>query len=311
MSLSLAFRTITDFETLVVVDKENAIGALNGKLDPAGWSKFWLSNPWEFDDNVPVAMLKDDRWLSEAFQSQRDVAFARFQDCVNEWIASGRGPDGSERASDRSYLKSPNASAVAARFWNTSRMIMVFPGGPRPDDWMIRYPGLAFHQADSPNLGRLIHLPPEEDGYRFDFAEWKIERLVATLLSTNWRFSIARCRKCQTYFHLDDAQKKKLFKRGTFCSVAHRQSFSAELCVKNSRATRQEKSMTAAVTYLLAQNKTDISWFDDLRFKMRLLEHVNKHRLKNQLKRHLTWITCNEEQIAAEANKQRAIVSPH
>ena len=235
------------------MDIDDVLRALNGNLSGPEWNTFWSGSHWsEIDDKLPADYDAD--LISRTWIAQRDAALDIMRRCVDEWVNSGRRTKGMEAVRWRSLTRSPLARATAAAYWETSRI-----------------------QQENDSVLRL--LPPRQDRFGFDYAEWKAQQIVAVLLASDWRLQIARCRypKCkQPYFLLEPEQTKRTYQDGIFCQVPnHRRIVAAARHLQDYRKAVDDVLVEWAADYL-ERTEAPTDWHEKRAIKAALASHLQK-----------------------------------
>jgi histone H3/H4 len=268
---------------------------------------------WELND-AAITYETEVKGLMKSLLDRREAGLRQLTGFVDRWIDSGRTPEGGEAAMNRSYERIPDATAAAHEFFRESKHLMMFPGMPNPDVWLLP-PGIFKELVGSPGSTdpTLQLLPP--DGGDFERIDWRVQKLISIILCSDLRYRIARCRglvskgkTCGRYFLLNDRQTKKTFKRGTFCDENHRQLFTATEAMRSKRAKVHAWRIATAAGYVATRRKTD-EWFADRNFKRLIKNYVNDHRRRQSLdagRIEQSWITRNQADIENKAAEIRS-----
>lgn len=259
---------------------EQILGLLNGTLNAAEVNAFWMGDSF-FETNVRAthnelaekirrrqktshirAVHVAARRFSEALVMERDAALRKLRACIDEWIDSGRRPDGTECVIERSEIRARSAVTEAEIFWRTSRFerSSALPLGSvkswkDPETWMSPE-DLQRHRAQMASFkdGSLVRiLPPINES--FDNPPWKVRRSIAALLDSDVRVRIAKCRyeKCSAPYFLLKKPKNKLYERGLFCSREHSNKVGARFHRAQTRHDKDAKYILLMAEFCLRQ----------------------------------------------------------
>lgn|GEM_PF-3578233 len=134
----------------------------------------------------------------------------RLRSLVDEWIATGRSPDGREMPHHRSLDgcsldAEPSPVAVFNRLMAESLQagerggLWFLPKGPKMEPGFIAFKSIPSGGLDNPEAA----------------AREYADRLFCALMLVDWNVSICKCARCGKYFEI--ACPRSIYKRGTHC----------------------------------------------------------------------------------------------
>jgi hypothetical protein len=165
---------------------------------------------WHLPDTIT---RKQGRSIGAALVS------AHLRALVDEWLETGRDPDGSEWPSRRDLCKAPRGWEVASEFLDQS-------------------PPTVFPAAEGGGFSLVIAEPHWGRPWAGDFfaaQQVAAGRLFVGVLASDWQQRLCKCRysPCGRYFV--GAKVRQGYRHGTFCSRAHRARASADAVTKARR----------------------------------------------------------------------------
>jgi hypothetical protein len=284
-------RSLVQIHAQVDVDIREVVKLLNGSMTDLEEHQFWMRGDTfhEVDDRVPEGY--DSESLSRMWIQQRAIACDTLRRSISEWIDSGRRKNGRESSRHRDLKRAPLAQALATQFWQTSRII---------------------HKA-----GNLQLLPPLGADFGFDRAEWKVQRIIAVIVASDWRLLLAKCRykKCKRpYFLLDKKRTERTYKDGIFCRIpSHRRIAAAKRHIGDYRKKVQQQLTQWAAERLDGMHAPEYWWHENRRIKESLAAHLalkfdseqGKHGIRKKTKRSkedeksikVNWVTRHWREI--------------
>ena len=265
-------------------DCETLLALLNGELarDSKRWAAFWSVSPAR-------VRAKFSAYRKATTEVQRLVAGP-----VDEWLDSGRRSDGSEAPEERCVKPLTTASLAVTHYCVTARVTPTFAKG-------IPFVQLSswFRTGEDEVSDKVLRAYNP----RAHAAHESRRIFTMLLLSEDWRFRLAKCRKCSTYFLL--SRHRETYRNGCFCSVAHNRSASATKRMEGKRNECRQKQIEWAATELLKLRKNNLSCYDDTQLKDKLVTAVNRQLHKNRIQEIIAvnWITHRKSEIEKKANE--------
>jgi hypothetical protein len=183
---------------------------------------------------------------------------AHLRKLIDEWLATGWQPDGSEEPKNRSIHRAPNAWAYAHEFLEDNPMTF------------------------TPTLGA--------DGFSVDIAlpRWDVKgaceffsaqiqealRLFVGVLASDWKERLCKCRytPCGRYFI--HPKPRDSYRHGTFCCHQHASHTANRVWTRLFRVRAKEYLIEAAARELLARKIADARWLADADIKGQLAAHL-------------------------------------
>jgi hypothetical protein len=217
------------------------------------------------------------------FAEQKRV---RLRVLVDEWLDTGKQPDGTEspmkrRLADLSGADLPCKDALKA--------------------FLAQHPPTVLLRNEGVPLARL-HFEPFT-GNVPDY--WPIETHAAFLffcmISSDWCYSIAKCRypKCGTYFLLSNPNKS--WAQGTFCTVEHNRASSAAKLTDKRRKDADQDLREEAARMLRLKISADRFWYEDHALMATTAEELTLWIAKKSSQPRLDisskWLKWNREKI--------------
>lgn len=168
---------------------------------------------------------------------------------VNEWLETGRRADGVEDPRARNLLKAYWAC------WAVQRLSAQFE--PATDGLVLRFP-------EVPQVGLAGSLDPLGDANRF-FALFQL---------SPWRYTIAECRTCRTYFELN--HWNRAYKSGTLCKDCAR-SKRSESAARSTKQAREsaERELYRVAAERFAKRVTEPGWSRNAELRSAIVAHLN------------------------------------
>jgi hypothetical protein len=227
---------------------------------------------WHLPDTIAP---KQSRLIGEALVS------AHLRTLVDEWLETGRDPDGSEWPSRRDLHKALRGWQVAAEFLEQSPPTM--------------YP------AESSGFSLTIAEPHWGRPWAGDFfaaQEVTAGRLFVGILASDWQQRLCKCRysPCGRYFV--GAKVRRSYRHGTFCSREHRAHASADAVTK-ARRHHARFALVEAAAHWLARRHRSSAWQGDHDLKARLAAVLSEQISRNPYLRAgresvgVKWVTRN------------------
>jgi hypothetical protein len=206
---------------------------------------------------------------------------------VDEWLATGRDPDGSERPASRNLHFA----------WSVARAV---------DEYMEKHT-MKYRLTDEGRftlvMGEITAAPWVTDP--FESAKVDAKRLMVGIVASDWADQLCKCRYhlCGRYFLL--AKPRQSYRNGTFCCRSHQSRHSATASVRSQRQKVAAELIDAAAKQLVQWRIADPGWQDRGREKARLAERVSGYIVKQKnpnLKAYrpwvkVNWVTRNAEKI--------------
>lgn len=220
------------------------------------------------------------------------VLASQFRELVDEWLNTGRGPDGRESPSNRNLFRTTKAiQAVRECADETPLRLLV-------DD-------------DSSELVVAVGTEPARSGPPFSFyfsASFErglkaASRFFTGLMASEWKNSICKCRyePCSCYFLLE--KPRNSYAHGTFCCRKHQSHASADSLTRNARSRGHKELIEAAARQLLKRGIRDDRWQNDCDGKRRIAEKLRVDvipRMRSRGYRHevkVNWVTWHQGEI--------------
>jgi hypothetical protein len=209
---------------------------------------------------------------------------------VDEWLDSGRRPDGSESPADRKMTGTLRDKLALNKLLGgiTVQLAPTLEG-------ITPIARLSGWWADLPEMDAMYIL-------------------IMVLCSKDLRLRLAKCRKCNRYFFLSkkilDHKGKQVWKNGCFCSVGHNSAVTARIGrrAEYDRDRREKIDWAAAELRRLLKHGSN-AWYEDTAVKNKLVRAVNKQpRIRTDPRRRISvnFISKHKQEIHAKAGSANA-----
>jgi hypothetical protein len=232
--------------------------------------------------------LETDQFLELLNKPDDDDVYASvaLRAWVDEWLNSGRTPEGVEDARERSFNFAPHNVGQAADDFTKRWKIRLAPSSQR------------------------IKLKVEPDPlFRHSHEDRATERLILFLLS-DLRFKLAKCRieSCGQYFILN--HWKRTYKRGTLCATCQRLRSlqSAAQSTAEARHRAEEKLYELAAKRFGRRLQSNDNWAQDAALNEQMIEYLNSEikanaELSKVYPKDITkkWLGWEKNQMSIEA----------
>ena len=210
---------------------------------------------------------------------------AHLRTLVDEWLETGRDPDGSERPSRRDLSSALRGWNVTSEFLEQSHFSMRPESGSSGFILTIAQPDWRRPSANS------------------FFAAQKGEsaRLFVGILASEWQQRLCKCRyePCGRYF--EGNKLRQCYRHGTFCSSAHLGRASADALTEARRSKARRYLIEEAGKWLFKRGIA--TWQDDRSLKESLAEFLSKQIRQKPILRagrepvKINWVTRNRVAI--------------
>jgi hypothetical protein len=184
---------------------------------------------------------------------------ARFRGLVDEWLATGRRMDGSERPRSR------NLSQTSAACFKVM-------------SYMDRYPARVALSPDgselSVDIAEVSTLPLPGPNPYYDNGEEAI-RLFVGVITSDWRWQLCKCVYCGKYFL--HARTRQVYSKGTFCCRQHQSHAAAVSGTKARRMAAKSALIELAAGRLLKAKETGTDWMRNPKTTARLASQISRH----------------------------------
>lgn len=210
--------------------------------------------------------------------SDRLVA-TKLQAYVDEWLETGYTDEG-EHPKLRSMLDAPDSKKLLGE---TVKGVS---------------PRLMFFPADADYFAIDLR---NDIQVKADPVESALERaslLLMTIMLSDLRESLCKCRYCGTYF-LKEKFKKTPYAHGIFCSRRHQGSFHAQTHIDSNRKQVTSKLIAFAAKFLIDLGIRDSMWQGDKSRKERLASRISGTPVCRRLLRTVkaNWVTLHQAEI--------------
>jgi len=219
---------------------------------------------------------------------------AHLRTLVDDWLDTGRDPNGSERPSKRNLLKTHRGFDAVSEF------IAQCPPSMNPT-------------LDPSGFGLMLAVPDWSRPWAADFfkaQEVTAKRLFVGIMASDWNQHLCKCRygPCGRYFV--GAKLRHGYRYGTFCSGEHRGRRSAEALTKARRSQKKHYLVDAAAQWLNKRSCVS-TWQNDHDLKGRLAEFLSKQTSRKPILQAgpglvgVKWVTRNRVAIQRQLELPR------
>jgi hypothetical protein len=164
------------------------------------------------------------------------VIATRLRSLVDEWLDSGRKPDGEERPDQRRLAGTREALATVKASAATTPCRLIFI--ERTGELVVGV-DTALASPDSNPYSRL-------DVFKEALAE--ADRMFTEIMAGEWKYQFCKCRQCGQYFLLP--KPRRSYRHGTFCSREHQRHASAAALTKERRERIKVELLKYAAQWL-------------------------------------------------------------
>jgi len=197
--------------------------------------------------------------ISQRFRDQINAALlsAYLRTLVDEWLETGRSPNGSESPANRHIGKTSQAWLAVSEYLGESSPFMSLD--PKSGNLRVELAGPGTKS------------PLAKDFFTGQNLAARI--LFVKVLLSDWRPCLSKCRyaSCGKYFNIGKVRRSYL--RGTFCSPEHRAHERAQALTKARRHNVTVQLIEIAASYA---QRLHPAWQDDPKLKIRVAAHVAK-----------------------------------
>jgi hypothetical protein len=261
----------------------------------AGFVTNWLASALQVKPSAPLPggrwNLPDTISRVESYPFRSALTSATLRTYVDEWVDTGRFPDGSESPQKRNLFSARDTYHA---------VYTCLKQNPVPCE-LVLYPR---HVEVS-----LVQRTWDAVATNFFDAQLvEATRIFLGILISEWRFRLCKCRygPCGRYFL--HPKPRALYRHGTFCTPDHLRRAAALDSVRKSRR-RAADALSSEAARKLREWGCASSWANDAKVKGRLATHLCMFIVKKKLHAYrqevkLNWITRHQDAI----ERQRTIL---
>lgn len=271
----------------VFLDKDQLVEVLNTpQLGHETWQSMILgyaqkSGAISRDEADSLWRTEVSRWLRHS---------------IDEWLATGLNPDGSESPSSRDLFRTTNAVWAVLRYSEEH---------PASFSFFPSFSGPVL------TIGEPHRLSDKWNEFFLEAVK-EADRYFTSFMASDWKNSLCQCRlaRCSRYFLA--SRLRRSYQYGTFCCPKHQNLGSAAACTSFRRAQIETELIDLAARQLLKWGLDGPRWQNDINKKHRLAGNLSLYVSRKSLQSYrqkvgVIWVTRHQLEI----QRKRACLHAH